>query len=278
MNNKTKIIGVIMLGIMITILSMKEWGGKLNEPSLGGVFSVTMDAAEFNEVKWVPPTKDSDWTIDVKKENLNVKYDYQLTDMRDKLLNGELPEAVKEVKMLTEYPGYYTYKLINENLMTPEDAEIAYQSYLKDMIWMVAKRKQTIGRLEKEIELRRANKVNRTSEILGTRYYIDCINGNNANAGTGTTSATAWADIDQFMENARSAGDIATVRRGGTGCGSGTGASSTTNLTPTSAGSVNNPIVLMADYDNAWGDFTTSDQTYTVTFGTTTMTASAAIT
>lgn len=103
-------------------------------------------------------------------------------------------------------------------------------------------------------------------------YYIDCVNGNNANTGLGTTTALAWADWDQFTDNARSAGDMAFVRRGGTGCDDGT------DLTFTTDGTLNNPIVLSADYDNLWSDFATSSQTYTVTQGSVTMTGSATIT
>lgn len=103
-----------------------------------------------------------------------------------------------------------------------------------------------------------------------TAFYIDFMNGNDAAAGTATT--TAWKSLDRFTENARSAGDIAFVRRG---------MAYTTNVSDlnfTSDGARTNPIIMTADYDNLWSDFATSSQTYTVTLGTTTLYASASIT
>lgn len=111
------------------------------------------------------------------------------------------------------------------------------------------------------------------SSAHATAYYIDFVNGRDTNTGLGTTSATAWQSLNQFANNARSPGDIAFVRRN---------QASTTNVTSvtfTSAGNRNNPIVMTADYDSLWPqDFADSAQTYTVTFGSVTMTASGSIT
>ena len=101
-------------------------------------------------------------------------------------------------------------------------------------------------------------------------YYIDLNAGSDAAAGTATT--TAWRSLDQFADNARSAGDVAWIRRG---------TASTTvysDIIFTSDGTLNNPIIMSADYDNLWGDFYNSAQTYTVTFGTTTFPSSASTT
>ena len=97
-----------------------------------------------------------------------------------------------------------------------------------------------------------------------TTYYIDFFNGRDANAGTATT--TAWQTLNKFMANARSAGDIAYVKRG---------VSTSTALasaTVTSAGNLNNPIIISADYDNLFNNFGTSTETYTLAFGSSTMT------
>lgn len=103
-----------------------------------------------------------------------------------------------------------------------------------------------------------------------TAYYIDF--GLTTAGGVGTATTTAFANLQQFTDVARSAGDIAFVRRG---------AASTTNVTAisvTSDGTMNNPIIVTADYDNLWSDFATSSQTYTPVFGELTMTASGSIT
>ena len=103
-------------------------------------------------------------------------------------------------------------------------------------------------------------------------YYIDCVNGNDTNDGLGTTTANAWLDIDTFTDSARSAGDIAFVRRGGTGC------DDATDLVLASDGTFSSPIIISSDYDNLWNDFATSSQTVTPDFGSKFMATSASTT
>lgn len=103
-----------------------------------------------------------------------------------------------------------------------------------------------------------------------TTYYIDCTTGSTTAIGTATS--TAGADLDQFTEVARTAGDIAIIRRGGTVCGDGT------DLNFTSDGTIAAPLQIIADYGNYWGDFASSSQTYTIAVGSTTITADGTIT
>src|SRR3990167_6175678 len=101
-------------------------------------------------------------------------------------------------------------------------------------------------------------------------YYVDftrdIVNGN------GLATTTPFNNLDSFTEVARSAGDIAFVRRG---------VASTTNVSDlnfTSDGTIANPIIISADNDNLWNDASTTAQTYTVAVATSTFTASATIT
>ena len=103
-----------------------------------------------------------------------------------------------------------------------------------------------------------------------TAYYVDFSATNGIFDGLATT--TAFSSLDAFTEVARSAGDIAFVRRG---------VASTTalsTLTFTSDGTSVSPIIISADYDNLWSDFATSSQTYSVAVATSTFYASASIT
>lgn len=108
-------------------------------------------------------------------------------------------------------------------------------------------------------------------QAFATAYYVDF--SLTTAGGNGLATTTAFANLNQFANVARSAGDIAFVRRG---------TASTTNVTSatlTSDGTLNNPIIVTADYDGLWPqDHSTSSQTYTVTFGSLTMTADATIT
>jgi len=122
--------------------------------------------------------------------------------------------------------------------------------------------------IEKEIEFRQNNVYTRSP--IGTTYYVDPGSGNDGNAGTST--GAAWATIRQFIEGARSAGDICIVRRDATNM------SDATFTTATVDGDISNPIICEADYDDAWGDFASSAQTYTIAVGGKSATASASIT
>ena len=102
-----------------------------------------------------------------------------------------------------------------------------------------------------------------------TNYFVDF---SAAAGGNGLASSTAWNNIDSFTEVARSAGDQVFVRRGQAT------SSFISDVNFTSSGARNNPLVVSADYDNIWGDFANSAQTYTVTQASTTMSASATIT
>lgn len=101
-------------------------------------------------------------------------------------------------------------------------------------------------------------------------FYIDFDNGNDGWAGN---LANPWATLDQFCENARAPGDRAIVRRGMTQVVA-------SDLVPISDGTIVNPIIMEADYDNAnWPvggqDFVNSAQTYTLAFGLKAVLASA---
>lgn len=104
---------------------------------------------------------------------------------------------------------------------------------------------------------------------MATTYYIDFDNGHDVdNDGTTATKGNGdgpWATLDKFTENARAAGDKAIVRRGMTQAVS-------SDLTFTSDGTLLLPIILEADYGDAWSDETTAGQTATLIFGSKTVT------
>ena len=95
-----------------------------------------------------------------------------------------------------------------------------------------------------------------------------------ATAITGMTAGdtyyilNAWLDLDQFTEVARSAGDKVIIRRGAVQCDDGT------DLLFTSDGTIANPIIIEADFDNLWRDQVdlSATATATLTFGSKTVT------
>ena len=110
---------------------------------------------------------------------------------------------------------------------------------------------------------------------MATTYYIDLDNGddtlNNGTSAVKTNGDGPWLTINKFTANVRVAGDKAIVRRGTTETAS-------ADVTFTSDGTLAAPIILEADFDNAWSDDVSSDQTYTPVWGSKTMEANDTIT
>lgn len=105
-------------------------------------------------------------------------------------------------------------------------------------------------------------------------FYTDfsCATPGNGTTPTCSGAGAPFNSLDAFTEVARTAGDILFVRRD---------TSTTTSISDlnfTSSGSDTLAIAISADYDNIWGDFATSTQTYTVTQASTTLLSSASTT
>ena len=239
-----------------------------------------IDDPMYQAVNWVKPTTEKEWLEDVKKESLNLKHDYQLDEMQTNLTD-KLPKLQKELDRFVQFPDYVKFELTErfsqqltfdkngncEGKTLKQWVDGEFQERLDQYTADVAKVQQSLERIGKEKELRITKKVDRTNEILGTTYYIDCDSGSTSTIGTSTSAAGRY--LDQFTEVARSAGDKVIVKRGHatSSCINGT------DLNFTSDGTIVAPIVIEADFDNAWADYTTSTASAaTLVFGTTTIT------
>lgn len=110
---------------------------------------------------------------------------------------------------------------------------------------------------------------------FAARFYIDpgCATPGNGTTVTCSGAGAPLATIDAFTDVARAAGDVAIIKRGVA-----TTTSALNDVIFTTSGTVNAPITLMADYDNAFGNFATSSQTVTSQFGSVFMATSASTT
>jgi len=113
------------------------------------------------------------------------------------------------------------------------------------------------------------------STSYAARFYIDpgCATPGNGTTVTCSGVGAPLATIDAFTDVARVAGDVAIIKRGVA-----TTTSALNDVVFTTAGTINAPITLMADYDNAFGNFATSSQTVTAQFGSVYMATSASTT
>lgn len=113
------------------------------------------------------------------------------------------------------------------------------------------------------------------STSYSARFYIDpgCATPGNGTTVTCSGAGAPLATMRQFTDVARVAGDVGIVKRGvATTTDPGVAMSFTTD------GTLNAPITLMADYDNAFNNFATSSQTVTAKFGSIYMATSASTT
>jgi hypothetical protein len=254
-------------------------------------YDTKVPTAEFKEITWTEPTTDEQWAEDTKKESLHLKFDDQLQEMLTSH-QSKLEKTLEELYIVEKYPGTIAAELIREGELTEAEIDTEVASQLKYWRWKAEKLTQSVERLKKEIDLRarkvvdviehipagdeRRLSLGNTRSPLGTTYYIDA---DCATPGDGTTATCngdaddSFDELDDFTEVARSDGDIAILRRGATAT-----YDNSTDLTFTSDGGFGNTIVIEADFDDAWSDFSSSAQTYTITQGSKTMTASATIT
>lgn len=266
-------------------------------------------------IQWVKPTTDAQWAEDVKIESLHLKFGSQLTDMKESLEN-KLPLQEADLDKITRCPECISWELEEQFTQMFDDAEIdldktlegktlqqwidgEFAEQLVNTTWESEKVRQSIERIDNEIRLRASNfltvrqdKVkagvperkgvggidstgSRVRAPIGTKFFIDA---DCATPGDGTT-ATCNGDADDsfndtldFTESASAAGDIGIHRRGTTAT-----YDDGTDLLFVNLGTMSNPIVIEAAYDDDWSDDADSTQTYTPVFGSKTMTASATI-
>ena len=251
---------------------------------------------EILEWQLKKPKNNKDWAEDVKKENLDVKYDFQLSEM-EKSHADKIPKVEDDLYKFEKYPDVIRYELEQQfkNDFKGEELtkimEEEFESQHNYYKWKKAKLDQSVERIKKERKLRASGFVvadkgddkklkdvskiaeDKIRHILGTTYYVDFDNGNDLADGltpTGDATNGPWATLDKFTENARSAGDVCIVRRGMTQTVS-------SDLLFTSDGTIVAPITIEAAYANEWSDNVDLSATATATliFGSKTITFSA---
>ena len=214
--------------------------------------------------------------------SFQAKYDSQIQYMLDNMIDKV--ERVAETRDFHgSYPGHYegeVYRsiMVDPTGWTPASARAEAQFHGENYYNRLVTKADRIYRyrditLPTEKLWRLQGRVDRSDTIVGTTYYADADNGSDANNGLSSGAGNAWATIEKFTEASRSAGDKVILRRGMTATYERSG-----DCGFTSDGQRENPLIIEADYDDVWGDFANSAQTYTPVPGAKTMTASATIT
>ncbi len=212
-----------------------------------------------------PPLTPGEQALDarVRNEGLHHKHDQQLVVMRASHARKR-PHILNDLDKVLNYPDAVRWELKESGLVGGELEQelLAQQDYYR---WKDGRLSDIVALIDGETDLRGRDRVRRTP--VGTTYYIDADAGLDANDGLAI--GTAWRYLDKFTEAARAAGDKAILRRGMTNR-----YDNGSDLLFTSDGDEGNPIIIEADYDDAWSDDVdlSATATATLTFGSKTVT------
>jgi hypothetical protein len=114
-------------------------------------------------IEWEKPTTDKEWAEDVKKENFDIKTDTELTEM----IESHAPKLSREEKELKKYQqcpecAYWEARdLLEQSYPDMSEAELHAEAAktggdtINNLTYEVEKLKQSIERMNKELELRK---------------------------------------------------------------------------------------------------------------------------
>ena len=135
--------------------------------AVGIVSVVYLDKSEsvaLTGIDWTTPTTDAGWAEDVKAEQLNMRLDYQLSEMKDNL-DKKTPIRKKTYDFLIECPQCFKYPLLKEGKSQNEIDEL-YIEELNQAQDEYEKLDRSLRRIDKEIDLRKRGVVDRKQDIL----------------------------------------------------------------------------------------------------------------
>ena len=115
-------------------------------------------------IDWVRPTSDAEWAEDVKQEQLNYRFDFQLEEMRANLAE-KIVKHKDDLDRLIECPDCFKYPLQKEGLKTPEINQ-RYDEQVAQARGEYERVGRSLERIENEQRLRTEGKVERTQDII----------------------------------------------------------------------------------------------------------------
>ena len=123
-------------------------------------------ANEFPATGWIRPTTDEQWKENVKRESLNIRFDYQLNEMKANL-SEKIIKHKQDLDELVDCPECFKYPLAKSDpLLTSQEIETRYQESLTQAREEYERVKISLERIDAEIRLRFEKKVDRKQDIL----------------------------------------------------------------------------------------------------------------
>jgi len=150
--------------IIITGTVLALGGGGIVYTQFGAEPKVTLDNPQV--IVWQKPTTDAEWAEDVKAEGFEHRADAILQEMID-VHKAKLLRVIEENRETLECMECIKFKLRQANPdWSVQDVNNEYQNQVNQATWEVEKLKQSIERMDNEMRLRKAGKVNRREDIL----------------------------------------------------------------------------------------------------------------
>lgn len=212
---------------------------------------------------YTTPTDNDGWNLLLTRHGFHVKWHNEPERPNEKYPSSQLEYLQNSYTKKKAFFG----ESLNDNLQKVADgldsdglAQLNIDAYYKFDMFLTL--------VQKEIELREAGLIVR--EPVGTTYYVDYVNGNDANDGL-TVGNSKQNFRPLITSTALTPGDKIILRRNSTVI------DPTANSQITDDGTPLAPLIFEADYDDSWGDFSNSAQTYTAVIGSLTMEASDTI-
>ena len=148
MNKKIIITGIALVGFILTV----------------GLLTNAKDEILGGDEKWT----DAEWAEDTKEEGLNYRFDYELEEMKvsleSKFERVQEPDYIKA----TQYPEAIEWELVQRGFVEPE-LTVEKDKVIAQLIDQYNRILISIERVDKEIDLRERDVVDRTEDILSVK-------------------------------------------------------------------------------------------------------------
>ena len=149
----------LLLGTVVSVASAATIGAILPEEP-----KIILDNPQM--IVWQKPTTDAEWAEDVKKEGFEHRTDAILQEMID-VHKAKLVRVIEGNRETLECMECIKFKLRQANPdWSVADVNNEYQNQVNQATWEVEKLKQSVERMDNEMRLRKAGKVNRRENIL----------------------------------------------------------------------------------------------------------------
>jgi len=151
-----KIIIVLIPLFVILLVAVGYFTLKPKEKHIGAI--------TYQTLTWTKPATDAQWAEDVKQDGLNIRTDNQLREIKashEKKLIEKLQPLYDKATM---YPDAIRWELITNNVKEPELSQRVIDE-ITTIKYDYERLSQVVERTNKEIELRKSGKVDRSKDI-----------------------------------------------------------------------------------------------------------------